>query len=184
MIYWLLFYEFFKTGLFAVGGGLATIPFLYDMMEKFGWFTSQDLMNMMAVSEATPGPMGVNMATYVGFTTSGNILGGVIATVGLVLPSVIIICIIASFLQKFKTNHWVQDVFSGLRPAVTGMLAATGWGVWLAAMSMDGTLSWGQMNWIHIGLFVVLLVFTSKIKKIHPILMIVLCAGAGILFQL
>ena len=90
MIYLRLFYEFFKTGLFAIGGGLATLPFLSDMADRTGWFTQAQLADMLAVSESTPGPVGVNMATYVGFET-GGILGAVVATLGLVAPSVIVI---------------------------------------------------------------------------------------------
>ena len=98
-----LFYEFFKVGLFSIGGGMATIPFLSDMGEKTGWFTASDLMNMIAVSESTPGPIGINMATYVGFTVAG-VPGAIISTAGEVAPAIIIILIIAGFLKKFRTN--------------------------------------------------------------------------------
>ena len=107
MIYLQLFWEFFKTGLFAVGGGMATIPFLYDLSDKTGWFTHNDLANMIAVGESTPGPIGVNMATYVGFLTGMResgiltaILGAVTATLGLITPSVIVILIIAAILKR------------------------------------------------------------------------------------
>ncbi len=101
MIYIQLFYEFFKTGLFAIGGGMATLPFLYDMADKTGWFTAEQLSDMIAISESTPGPIGVNMATYVGYTT-GGVIGGIIATIGLITPSIIIIIIIAFFLKSFR----------------------------------------------------------------------------------
>ena len=102
MTYLLLFYEFFKTGLFAVGGGLATLPFLYDMAARHPeWFTTSQLADMVAVSESTPGPLGVNMATYVGFIT-GGIPGALVATIGLVTPSIIIILIVAAFLKRFR----------------------------------------------------------------------------------
>ena len=111
ILYLQLFWEFFKTGLFAVGGGMATIPFLYDMADKTGWFTRNDLANMIAVSESTPGPIGVNMATYVGFVsglgeggTVGAILGAIISTIGLITPSIIIIMIVAAILSSFKDN--------------------------------------------------------------------------------
>ena len=107
MIYLQLFWEFFKPGLFAVGGGLATLPFLYDMAGRTGWFTASQLADMLAVSESTPGPIGVNMATYVGFTSAGP-LGAVVATVGLVTPSVIIILIVAAVLNAFRENRWVK----------------------------------------------------------------------------
>ena len=107
MIYLQLFFEFFKAGLFAIGGGLATIPFLTDIGQRTGWFTSGGLANMIAISESTPGPMGVNMATYVGFHT-GGIAGGVIATLGLVCPSILVILVIAGFLKKFRESRAVE----------------------------------------------------------------------------
>ena len=129
-----LCYEFFKTGLLAVGGGLATLPFLSEMSNKYdSWFTHAELADMIAVSESTPGPIGVNMATYVGFRVMGNfgagwsILGAVLATVSLVLPSLIIVVIIAKMMCKYMSNKYVQWAFSGLRPAVTGLIAAAGW---------------------------------------------------------
>ncbi|MBQ2756419.1 MAG: chromate transporter, partial [Oscillospiraceae bacterium] len=124
MIFLRLFWEFFKTGLFAIGGGMATIPFLYDISDATGWFTHHDLANMIAVSESTPGPIGVNMATYVGYITGmevagipTGILGAVTATLGLVTPSVIVILIIAAILTNFKNNKYVGSAFYGLRPA-------------------------------------------------------------------
>ena len=114
MIYLQLFYEFFKAGLFAIGGGMATLPFLYDISDTTGWFTYGQLADMVAISESTPGPIGVNMATYVGFTTAG-ISGAVVATIGLITPSIIIILIIAGFLKAFKDSKYVQSAF--YRPA-------------------------------------------------------------------
>ena len=134
MIFLRLFFEFFKTGLFSIGGGLATIPFLQDMGEATGWFTNQELTTMIAVSESTPGPMGVNMATYVGYHMgcntvlgpAGGILGAVIATLGLVAPSIIVILIIARFLQKFRHSRTVEAAFQGLRPASTALIVVAG----------------------------------------------------------
>lgn len=175
-----LFFEFFKTGLFAVGGGLATIPFLYEMMDKYHWFTSSGLMNMIAVSESTPGAIGVNMATYVGYhATGGSILGGITTTIGLVAPSVIIICIIARFLQKFRTNHWVNDVFSGLRPAVTGLIAATAITVVQTALVPEA-----GFDWIRLAVFAAAMAFAFWFRKLHPVVLILLCACAGIVLQL
>ena len=125
MLYLQLFWEFFKTGLFAVGGGLATLPFLQDMADRTGWFTHAQLADMLAVSESTPGPIGVNMATYVGFTT-GGIGGALVATIGLVTPSVIVILIVAAFLKAFRDSKWVSAAFYGLRPASTALVAAAG----------------------------------------------------------
>ena len=125
-----LFIEFFKTGLFAIGGGLATIPFLEDIARRYTWFTTEQLTDMIAISESTPGPIGVNMATYAGYQAGYaeggvllGILGGLVATLSLVLPSVIVILIIAGFLEKFKENKLVKNTFYCLRPAVIGMLA-------------------------------------------------------------
>ena len=118
-----LYWEFFKTGLFAVGGGMATLPFLKDIGETTGWYTYSDLMNMLAVSESTPGPIGINMATYVGFTV-GGVPGAVIATIGEVTPSIIVILIVAAMLKKFRDSKYVQNAFYGLRPASTGLIGA------------------------------------------------------------
>ena len=115
MLYLQLFWEFFKTGLFAIGGGMATLPFLYDMADKTDWFTRAQLADMIAVSESTPGPIGVNMATYVGFLT-GGVPGAVTATVGLIAPSVIVILIVAAFLQAFRDSKYVAGAFYGLPP--------------------------------------------------------------------
>ena len=123
MIYLQLFWEFMKTGLFAVGGGMATLPFLQAIGESTGWYTYTDLMNMLAVSESTPGPIGINMATYVGFTAAG-IPGAVIATLGEVTPSIIVILIVAAVLQSFRNNKYVDRAFYGLRPASTGLIGA------------------------------------------------------------
>ena len=123
MIYLRLFFEFFKIGLFSVGGGMATIPFLSDLGEKTGWFTAGQLADMIAIAESTPGPLGVNMTTYVGFT-SGGIPGGVIATLGLICPCVVIILVIARFLQKFRQSKVVDGAFYGLRAASVALITA------------------------------------------------------------
>ena len=123
MIYLQLIYEFFKTGLFAVGGGLATLPFLNEICQKYDWFTEQMLADMIAISESTPGPIGINMSTYAGYQAAG-VLGSIVATCSLVAPSIIIIVLIARFLSKFNEHPLVKSAFSGLRPAVTGLIAA------------------------------------------------------------
>lgn len=191
MILLRLFFEFFRAGLFAVGGGLATIPFLQDIGLRTGWYTSGDLANMIAVSESTPGPLGVNMATYVGFEVAG-IPGAVIATLGLICPSIIIIFIISKFLQKFRQSKAVESVFYGLRPASTAMISAAGVSVAVIALlnsaAWDGTAaSLVQVfNWKCIVLVLILLVCTNikKLKKLHPIVWILIAAAAGIVFQM
>ena len=125
MIYLSLFFEFFKAGLFAVGGGLATIPFMKEISLRTGWFTLSQLTDMIAVSESTPGPMGVNCATYVGYEIAG-ILGGIIATLGLIAPSIIIIIIISKILEKFRNNKYVDAAFFGLRAASVALIADAG----------------------------------------------------------
>ena len=116
---------FSRLAFFAIGGGMATLPFLYDMADKTGWFTRAQLADMIAVSESTPGPIGVNMATYVGFLT-GGVPGAVTATVGLIAPSVIVILIVAAFLQAFRDSKYVAGAFYGLRPASTALITAAG----------------------------------------------------------
>ncbi len=193
MIYLELFWEFFKTGLFAVGGGMATIPFLEDMADKTEWFTRQDLANMIAVSESTPGPIGVNMATYVGFVTAmgenkslGAVLGAVIATLGLVTPSVIVILIVAAVLKSFKENKFVKGAFYGLRPASAGLIAAACFGV-ISANLFLGEMGFSTLNWKGIILAGVLLVLTNCIKRtknLHPVIFIALSAAVGIIFNM
>ena len=181
-----LYWEFFKTGLFAVGGGLATLPFLSQMADKTDWFTQGQLMDMVAVSESTPGPIGINTATYVGFTTSG-VPGALAATLGLVSPSILIILVIASFLKAFRSNRFVEGVFRCLRPASTGLIAASGLSV--AAITFytaapEGLLA--GIQWKAVVLAAVLVLATRVIpqtKKLHPVVWIALSALAGIVFS-
>jgi chromate transporter len=181
MIYLRLFWEFFKTGLFAVGGGLATLPFLYDMAARTGWFTASQLADMLAVSESTPGPIGVNMATYVGFTSAG-VGGAVVATLGLITPSMIVISLVALVLKTFRDNRWVNAAFYGLRPASTAMVAAAGLSVvrltfWNA--ELEGL---ARLNGKGIALAAALLILTRWVKptkKLHPIVFILASAVVG-----
>ena len=190
MLYLRLFWEFFKTGLFAVGGGMATLPFMYDISDKTGWFTHSMLADMVAVSESTPGPIGVNMATYVGFVT-GGIPGAVIATVGLVTPSVIVILLIARVLKAFRENQYVDAGFYGLRPCSVGLIAAAGvLVVKLALFNTELYESTGAIadlfNVKALILAAVLLVATRCIKKLkglHPIVFILASAVIGIVFS-
>lgn len=123
MIYLQLFWEFFKVGLFTVGGGLASLPFLYDISDKTGWYTHAQLADMIAISESTPGPIGINMATYVGFTSAG-IIGSVLATLGFIIPSIIIVSIVSGFLKKFSENKFVKGAFYGLRAVSVALICA------------------------------------------------------------
>lgn len=174
----IMFLEFFKTGLFAVGGGLATIPFLMDMSDKYGWFSQSELANMIAVAESTPGPIGVNTATYAGVTTYG-IGGGIIATLGLVLPSYIVIVIVSKILEKFRENKLTQNLFYGLRPTVAGLIT-------VAAYTLLETTVFPVMI-LNIKALVMLLVFTLFVlsyKKLNPIVVIILGAILGIIFKI
>lgn len=189
MILLKLFWEFFKTGLFAVGGGMATLPFLYNMSEKTGWFTAAQLADMIAVSESTPGPIGVNMATFAGFTTAG-IPGALVATLGLITPSVIIILIVASILQAFRSNKYVDAAFYGLRPCSVGLIAAAGMLVVKISLFRFETLAEGFstdfFNFKAIILAAALLVLTRYVKftkKFHPIVFILTSAAVGVLFS-
>lgn len=195
MIYLQLFWEFFKTGLFAVGGGMATIPFLYEISDKTGWFTRMDLANMIAVSESTPGPIGVNMATYVGFITGmaqngtvSALLGAVTATLGLVTPSIIVIVIVAAILTSFRDSKLVNRAFYGLRPASTGLIAAAGISVVMSNLLIEGHgFRYIGINWKGLVLAAVLWLLTNKVKKtkgLHPIVFIGISALAGILFSM
>lgn len=185
MIFWNLFYEFFKVGLFAIGGGLATYPFLVDLSERTGWFSLQQLADMLAVSESTPGPIGVNMATYVGFTC-GGVPGAVIATLGLITPCVIVILIIAKILQSFRQNRLVDEAFYGLRAASVAMIAAAGLGVvQIALLRLENASFLARIHWPGVGLAAVLLVLTrwKKTGHYHPIVWILLSAAVGIVFH-
>ena len=181
MIYLRLFWEFFKAGLFAVGGGMATLPFLYDISDKTGWFTRAQLADMIAVSESTPGPIGVNMATYVGFIT-GGVPGALTATIGLITPSIIIILIVAAFLQAFRDSRYVTGAFYGLRPASTALITAAG----LVVVRETFVLTDGVFFWQGLLLAAVLLVFTRWVKETknwHPIVFIGISALVGVVFR-
>ena len=181
MIYLRLFWEFFKVGLFSVGGGLATLPFLYSLGAKTGWFSTADVANMLAVSESTPGPIGVNMATYVGFLT-GGVPGAVTATVGLIAPSVIVILIVAAFLQAFRDSKYVAGAFYGLRPASTALITAAG----LVVVRETFWLTGGVLFWQGTVLAAVLLVLTRWVRQTknwHPIVFIGAAALVGVLLK-
>lgn len=171
-----LFLAFFKIGLFAVGGGLATLPFLYEIAEKTDWISVADISNMVAVSESTPGPLGVNMATYVGFLKEG-ILGGAVSTLGLIAPSIIISVIIAKMLVKFKNSKTVQDVFYGLRAASCALITVAGVGVAEIAFLSENHFFWQG------GILAVLLFIGTRKLKWHPIVFIAISALVGIIFK-
>lgn len=175
MLYWQLFYTFFKIGLFGFGGGAAMLPLIqFELVENYGWITSAEFTNMVAVSQMTPGPIGINSATYAGYLASGSVLGSFVATVAVVLPSFIIMLVVARFFYKFKTNKYVDSAMQGLRPVVVGLIAA-------AALLLMNEENFGKdladySSWI---IFAVAFVAT-KWLKVHPILMIVVFAVVGL----
>lgn len=187
MIYLQLFFEFFKTGLFAIGGGLATLPFLYDMSLRTGWFSPDDIANMIAISQSTPGPLGINMAAYTGYLT-GGIAGAVIAPIGLVMPSLMIIVLIAKALAKFKDNPIINAIFYGLKPASLALITVA----WLRVLQItyhpQALLPGADVTdppffWAGLGLAAGLLLVLRK-WKVHPILLILIAGTVGIIFRL
>lgn len=197
MIFIRLFFEFMRAGLFAIGGGLATLPFLYDLSDRTGWFTHAQLTDMVAISESTPGPIGVNCATYVGYTCGelhygigGGILGSIISTLGLIFPALVVIIIISKILKKFSDNKYVGYVFFGFRAASVAMIAAACLSVaQISLLNIDMFKASGALidlfNYKALILAALLLVLTNikKLNKIHPGIYILLSAIVGIVFS-
>ncbi len=187
--------EFFKTGLFAIGGGLATLPFLYEISDKYDWLDVSLMSDMIAVSESTPGPIGVNMATYAGYNAGLSLgspwlglLGGVTATLSLVLPSVIVIIIVANFLNRFQESRLVKDAFEGLKPAVCGLIAAAALTVFAdACLNIDLYNETKRLIDIidtkAVIMFIVFFVITNK-TKFHPVFYIIPAAIIGIIAKM
>lgn len=198
MILCKLFWEFCKTGLFAIGGGMATVPFLREIADKTGWFTAGQLADMIAVSESTPGPLGVNMATYVGYTVGSTqlgspwmgIVGAVAATLGLIFPSIVIVLCISFFLKRFRTSTLVDAALYGLRPASVALISAAGVEIVLFAMlRVDSIYQIGaaQLSWKSVALAAGVYAGTNlipKLKKLHPIWFILLSAVVGVLLKM
>ena len=191
-LYLTLIWEFFKIGLFAAGGGLATLPFLNALADKYDWLTSDMIGQMVALSESTPGPLGINMATYAGYMAGYNTFGSPVlgvttaftATASLVAPSFIIIMIVAKMLDKYKSSNLVNDAFSTLRPAVAGLIAAAAWSVIGTTLFNFTASAFGEAFLLpEIVLFAVLMVLTNlkPLKTLHPLVWIGFAAAAGIL---
>lgn len=172
MIYGILFYEFFRIGLFAIGGGMVTIPFLFDLTKRFDWFSAEELTNMIAVSQSTPGPVGVNMATYAGFQAAG-VGGGVMATLGLVLPSVIIVVMVSKLLRRCAENQLLCEIMAAIRPAVAALILQAGFELFKLSVR-------DYFTGIFALVFFVLVYFYKK----SPIFYIILAAICGIVFEL
>lgn len=184
MIYLTLAFEFFKIGLFSVGGGMATLPFLMDLTTKYDWYTASELANMVAISESTPGPVGINMATYAGYQAAG-IPGSLVATLSLTAPALIVIIVIAKFLENFSENPTVKAAFYGIRPAVAALI---GYAVWellkIALVTVENGVT--QINYLNVVIcFVTLgLLQIKKLGKLHPLIWIVAGAVIGIIFKM
>ena len=195
MIFLELFWRFFMVGLFSVGGGLATLPFLTSMGETTGWFDSMDISNMVAISESTPGPIGINMATYIGYQIGSQvspglgIVGSIIASLGEVTPAIVIIMIVSRMLMKFRDSKYVEYVFYGLRAASVGLIAAAWLGVAkIAFYSSEVMAESGNflmaIDYKSIILSALIFFLATKFKKLHPIALIVLSAVVGIVFKM
>jgi len=186
----LLYLEFFKIGIFAVGGGLATLPFLFLMahdrcsfIRQTGWLSTEQIGNFLAIAQCSPGAIGVNVAAQTGFQY-GGVAGGILAALGLVSPAIIVIAIVARALQSFKESKTAASVFSGLRPAAAGLLCAAGWGVWRLALYNNDSAVWYEcIRWreglVCMAIYLLIVKFRS-----HPVIYVALGAVAGILLRL
>jgi chromate transporter len=186
MIYIIIFLEFFKVGLFALGGGLAALPFLQDLIAKYGWITSEELLNMIAVSESTPGAIGINTATFIGYNTTG-IPGAITATAGLAAPSIIIIVIIAHYFQRFNEHRIVKSAFSGIRPAVAGLIASAAFELSRGEIFILENFRFNSkiisfLDLKAFSLFIIIFIAVRKYQK-HPIIYIITAALIGIIFK-
>ncbi len=186
MIYINLFLIFFKIGLFSIGGGLATLPFLQELANNYNWISSEELIDMIAISESTPGPIGINTATFVGYKAAG-IFGGIVTTLGIVTPSIIIIIIIAHYFKRFNEKPLVQGAFLGIRPAVTGLIASVCFEVIrISILNFERfNISKNILHLINVketALFIIIMYLIHKYKK-HPILYLAGGATVGIIFK-
>lgn len=183
----LLFWEFFKAGLFAVGGGMATLPFIQRIMLRYpDWFGAVQLADIVAIAESTPGPIGVNAATFAGFQAAG-VPGALVASMAVVLPSFVVILLIAGVMARYRESRIVGSLFAALRPAAMGLVAAAAFAVCQSALF----LGWGgeftaAFRWWGVALFagVLACMFLPKLKKLHPIIYILISAGVGVLMGL
>lgn len=186
MIYLKLFLIFFKIGLFSIGGGLATLPFLQELARDYDWITSEELIDMIAISESTPGPIGINTATFVGYKAAG-LFGGIVTTLGIVVPSIIIIIFVAHYFKKFNERPLVQGAFLGIRPAVTGLIGSVFFEIFrVSVLNLEGYTFGknilGIINFKEAALFIIVMYLIHKYKK-HPILYIAGAAVIGMVFK-
>lgn len=186
MIYIKLFFNFLKIGLFSIGGGLATLPFLQQLANNSSWITSKELVDMIAISESTPGAIGINTATFVGYRAAG-LFGGIITTLGIVTPSLFIIMIIAHYFQDFNKNPLVLGAFLGIRPAVTGLIASVAFSILrISVLNFEKfNLSKNILDIINYkeAIFFMIIMFLIYRYKKHPIIYIIGAALIGIIFK-
>ena len=182
MLYFQLFYTFFKIGLFGFGGGYAMLSMIQgEVVTRYGWLTPQEFTDIVAVSQMTPGPIGINSATYVGFTATGSVWGSIVATFAVVLPSFILMLTISKFFLKYQKHPLVEAVFKGLRPAVVGLLASAA----LVLMNEENFSSPTDDLYSFIVsclLFIITFIGTRRFK-LNPIGMIIVCGIAGLLLD-
>lgn len=181
MIYAHLAWEFLQIGLFAIGGGLAALPFLHDLVGKYDWFTLAELADMVAVAESTPGPVGLNMATYAGYQAAG-LLGGVVASVALILPSILVASLVCRFLTRFSNSRAIEQMFAGLRPAVAGLMSAIGLSLISLAVGAGSGAFPASISAKALLLFCLMLAAVFIWKK-HPIVYVAAGAVIGALFR-
>ncbi|GHT68877.1 chromate transporter [Bacteroidia bacterium] len=171
VVYFQLFWTYLKIGLFGFGGGYAMLSLIQsEVVEKHAWLTNQEFTDIVAISQMTPGPIGINSATYIGYTVTGSVWGSVVATFAVCLPSFIIVLLVARTYTKFRENQYVAGAFSALRPVVVGLIASAA----LLLMNRENFIDYKS-----IIIFAVAFILT-KFFKIHPILMIVLAGISGL----
>lgn len=188
MIFLLLFITFFQIGLLGFGGGYAMLSMIQaEVVTRYGWMTSGEFADMVALSQMTPGPIGINSATYVGYTSVVNagypvwagFLGSLLATFAMVLPTFVLMIIISRFLLRYKSHPVVESIFLGLRPAVIGLIVA-------AALLLCNEENFGNPStspwhfWISLGLFVFTFI-GRQVYKLNPIMLICMCGVAGLI---
>ncbi len=172
MIYWHLWCVYLKIGLFGFGGGYAMLSLIqYEVVDKHHWLSLQEFTDVVAISQMTPGPIGINSATYIGYTVTGNVWGSVIATIAVCLPSFLLVLLISFFFARFKKNKYVAAAFTGLRPMTVGLIAAA------ALIMMNGE---NFIDYKSVLIFAAAFYLTWK-YKVHPILMICMAGVAGVI---
>ena len=172
IVYWQLFYAYTKIGIFGFGGGYAMLSLIqHEVVDKYHWLSLAEFTDVIAISQMTPGPIGINSATYIGYTVTGNVWGAILATVAVSLPSFLMVLAISMFFAKFRENRYVSAAFTGLRPVTIGLIAVA------ALVLMNGD---NFIDYKSVLIFVAAFVLSWKFN-VHPILMICLAGIAGVI---